>query len=378
MDNTENTHTILSICTGIRGLERGIERAIGGGLVIAAYVEIEAFICWNLVAAMESGLLAPSPIWTDLKTFPAAEFHGKIFGIIGGYPCQPFSNAGSRRGEDDPRHLWPYIDAGIYAIRPVFCFFENVAGHLSLGYESVRRDLLSLGYQVEEGIFSAEEVGAPHQRKRLFILAVLGDSESRQQFRLWIEKNRAKGTIGRSGEELANPYGQNAGGGSGEILNPSESNEGEAREEHRQRLRDVSSSGGEGMSNSSSERLEGWREQSTWEKQSPAERSREVIPDSLCVNDTVQTEEREPISRQEPVINGFTRGTERFPASPGHYQYDWEEPRTTKPGLGSTINGYNYREDFLRALGNGVVEQTAELAFRTLSAKFIKPALDIA
>jgi DNA (cytosine-5)-methyltransferase 1 len=89
--------SILSICTGMRGLERGLERVIGN-ITVAAYVEIEAFIIYNLVKQMEQGVVAPAPVWTDLKTFPGPSFHGKIHGIVGGYPCQPFSLAGKRGG----------------------------------------------------------------------------------------------------------------------------------------------------------------------------------------------------------------------------------------------------------------------------------------
>lgn len=171
VDNPFKSPAVLSLCTGMRGLESGIERAIGP-IRTVAFVEIEAFVIENLVRQMEQGVLAPAPVWSDLKTFPAAAFHNKIHGITGGYPCQPFSVAGKRAGTDDPRHLWPHIRSIIDATRPVWCFFENVPGHLTIGYQQVRSDLQSLGYTVTEGLFSAQEVGAPHQRIRLFILAV--------------------------------------------------------------------------------------------------------------------------------------------------------------------------------------------------------------
>jgi len=113
----------------------------------------------------------PAPIWSDLKTFPWAEFCGKVDILTGGYPCQPFSAAGKRAGKDDPRHLWPWIADGIRLLQPRMCFFENVEGHISLGLSSVISDLEELGYKVSWGIFSAREVCAPHQRKRVFILA---------------------------------------------------------------------------------------------------------------------------------------------------------------------------------------------------------------
>ena len=137
-----------------------------------ALCEIEVFACANLVAKMEAGLMDPAPIWTDLKTFPWAEFRDRVDVLTGGYPCQPFSSAGLRRGTDDPRHLWPYIASGIRLLRPRVCFFENVEGHITLGLSTVISDLEEMGYEVAWGIFSAAECGAPHQRKRVFILAI--------------------------------------------------------------------------------------------------------------------------------------------------------------------------------------------------------------
>jgi len=134
-------------------------------------VEIEAFAIANLVAKMEEGKLAPSCIWSNLKTLPVEPFRGRVDLLTGGYPCQPFSAAGKRAGTDDPRHLWPYIADIIESVRPVRCFFENVEGHISLGLREVISDLESLGYKTAWGIFSATEVGAPHQRKRVYIMA---------------------------------------------------------------------------------------------------------------------------------------------------------------------------------------------------------------
>lgn len=122
---------------------------------------------------MEAGLLDKAPIWSDLKTFPAQEFRDRVDLLVAGYPCQPFSAAGKRLGTEDPRHLWPHIAGSIRVIRPRFCFFENVEGHISLGLREVIGELEEIGYQTAWGIFSAREVGAPHQRKRVFILAYL-------------------------------------------------------------------------------------------------------------------------------------------------------------------------------------------------------------
>ena len=174
MDTTK-TVTHVGICAGYGGIELGLRRVLPS-LRSVALCEIEAFAVANLVAKMEAGLMDPAPVWPDLKTFPWAAFHHRVDILTGGYPCQPFSAAGKRAGTDDPRHLWPWIAAGIFAMRPRTCFFENVDGHISLGLSTVISDLEELGYAATWGVFSAAEVGAPHQRKRVFILAHRIDS----------------------------------------------------------------------------------------------------------------------------------------------------------------------------------------------------------
>ena len=204
MGTTKELPPVISFCSGYGGIERGIELA-GFEHRVIAYVEIEAFAIANLVTKMESGELDPAPIWTDLKTFPAHLFRGAVDIITGGYPCQPFSAAGQRKGEDDPRHLWPTIREHIETIRPDRCFFENVEGHISLGLSSVISDLEEDGYRTAWGIFSAREVGAPHQRKRVYILA--DTNSKRLEGHSWNGKNSSEqgwqqekqnGSVGKS------------------------------------------------------------------------------------------------------------------------------------------------------------------------------------
>ena len=91
--------------------------------------------------------------------------------ITAGYPCQPFSHAGLRKGVQDERHLWPYIKQAISTIRPSIVCLENVRGHFGLGFRDVLTDLASIGYDVRWTLIRASDVGAPHRRERLFIVA---------------------------------------------------------------------------------------------------------------------------------------------------------------------------------------------------------------
>ena len=165
-----HTFRILSLCSGVGGIELGFKLAAPSARTVG-YVENEAFACSILEARMQDKTLDEAPIWTDLKTFNGRAWRGKVDCLTGGYPCQPFSVAGKKLAEKDPRHLWPEIKRLITEIEPPICFFENVGGHLRLGFEQVANDLSSLGYKVKAGLFTAQEVGAPHKRERLFILA---------------------------------------------------------------------------------------------------------------------------------------------------------------------------------------------------------------
>ena len=174
----------LSLCSGYEGIGIGLKRLLPN-LRTVAFVEIEAYACSRLVSAMEEELLDPAPIRTNIKTFPFRKFRGCLDILSGGFPCQPFSQAGQRKSTEDPRHLFPYILEGIRECRPAIVFLENVEGILTSSTgtgENVLKYVLgsleSVGYRATAGIFSASECldgdgkRAPHQRKRVFILGV--------------------------------------------------------------------------------------------------------------------------------------------------------------------------------------------------------------
>ncbi|WP_370877457.1 DNA cytosine methyltransferase [Kaistia geumhonensis] len=168
---------VISLCTGGGGLDLALDLAVPGSRAVVV-VEREAFAVAHLVAAMDAGLLAPAPVWSDVGTFDGRPWRGLVDGLIGGIPCQPHSLAGRKRGSLDERDLWSDTRRIIARARPWFVLIENVAGMLAAGAdeiagaERVWRDLRKLGFAVEAGLFRASEVGAPHERERLFILGL--------------------------------------------------------------------------------------------------------------------------------------------------------------------------------------------------------------
>lgn len=185
MDNSkEITH--ISLCSGYAGIDLGLKQVISS-LRTITYVEIEAFAIENLVAKIEQDLLDLAPIFTDLKQFPWSSFANRVDILTGGFPCQPFSNVGYKKGDQDPRHLWPFIKKGIEELSyPPIVFFENVEGIFSRKLVGdtwsdpagtpvllhVLRELERMGYKATAGLFSAQEVGSTHQRKRTYILGL--------------------------------------------------------------------------------------------------------------------------------------------------------------------------------------------------------------
>ncbi len=173
----------ISLCAGVGGLDLGLDegarRAGLGGAGAICYVEGEAFAAACLVRAMEEGSLAQAPIWSDLRTFDARPWRGKVDCVVGGYPCQGFSQAA--RGRNTHPNMWPEFARIIGECAPRVLFLENVAIHLHNGFREVVRDLQDMGYDVAACVSRADAVGAPHKRRRLFALAVHANTYSESQ-----------------------------------------------------------------------------------------------------------------------------------------------------------------------------------------------------
>jgi DNA (cytosine-5)-methyltransferase 1 len=158
----------LDLFSGIGGFSLGLESA--GLAKTVAFCDTDNF-CQEVLKKHWPKV----PIFSDVKelTYEKLKTNGinKIDIITGGYPCQPFSVAGRKKGEEDPRHVWPEYFRLIKELRPTWVIGENVGGHIKLGLDSVLSDLESEGYSTRTFSISASSIGANHKRERVWILA---------------------------------------------------------------------------------------------------------------------------------------------------------------------------------------------------------------
>ena len=166
----------LDLFSGIGGFSLGLEAT--GGFETVAFCDIEEFPRkvlqkhWPGVKQYE-----------DIKELNYEKL--KADGLLpidiltGGYPCQPFSIAGRKKGEKDPRHLWPEYFRLIKELRPTWVIGENVSGHIKLGLDTVLENLESEGYSVRTFSISASSIGANHQRERIWIVANSNSSRNK-------------------------------------------------------------------------------------------------------------------------------------------------------------------------------------------------------
>ena len=306
----EMTLTVGSLFSGIGGLDLGLERA---GMKVIWQSEIDPYACKVLS-----------------KHWPEVVNHGNIKEInweqverpnviCGGYPCQPFSTAGKRRGEEDPRHLWPWVREAISRLRPDYAILENVRGHLSMGGLSVIGELASIGYDAEWRVVSAASVGAPHRRDRIIIVAYPD------------RDGLSSRTFARSPRE--------------------------ATEQQSSRKNNPTNAQGCGRIPEELANTNGGRCQQC---QSQSEQVSRLSSRS------------QPIPNHECVGHGQHRFSEQAAETSGRWVFDgrrkegydgwqwWE----TEPDVGRVAHGIPSRVDRLRGLGNAVVPQVAEVIGR--------------
>jgi DNA (cytosine-5)-methyltransferase 1 len=173
----------------IVGVLTGIDVCAGSGIGSLAFervglcrtvcfVEHDPYCQQVIQQRIRDGLLADAACWDDLRTFSGTEWRGVDL-VFGGIPCQPWSVAGKQQGTDDARDLWPDFLRVVREVEPRYCLVENVPGLIQPrgGLRRILGDLASSGYDAVWEVLSAADAGAPHLRKRLWVLAYAAGGE---------------------------------------------------------------------------------------------------------------------------------------------------------------------------------------------------------
>ena len=320
-----------SLFSGIGGIDLGLERA---GFETAWFVENDPH-CQKVLRRH----WPDTPVYGDIHELTGDELE-PVDMIAGGYPCQPFSVAGKRQGEDDERHLWPEMRRLIRLLRPRYVFAENVPGHLVLGLNNVLCDLAEDGFDAEWGVVSAQEMGAPHLRKRLFIVAHRNGSRLSRH-----EKPHSKpdepqqqalrrGDAVRCNQDMAHRDGRGRQGCRPESAHIHVRSNDQADDEVDDTLRQ------------------------RHESQDDALRRRHEPQDDALQAGRDPDIDASTGAAQPPMgrnPHGVPRGLDphRWPAPPGEPQHPWEPPRTVADKVPNRVAQ-------LKGLGNAVVPQVAE------------------
>lgn len=140
-------------------------------------VEFDPYAASVLLARQNDGLLPPFPIWDDVRTFDGRPWRGRVDVVSGGFPCQDISVAGQGAGIDGERSgLWSEMARIIGEVRPRYAFVENSPALVTRGLGRVLGDLAALGYDCRWTVLGAADVGAPHKRDRIWIVADATDN----------------------------------------------------------------------------------------------------------------------------------------------------------------------------------------------------------
>jgi DNA (cytosine-5)-methyltransferase 1 len=171
------TLNILDLCSGIGGFSLALKWLVGGFKTVG-YIEIDRYCREVLRQRIRDGFLDDAPIFHDLRTFSGEQYRGKVDIITAGFPCQPFSIAGKRKGEADERNLWPDVGRVIREVRPPHVFLENVPELLKGYWWTVLAGLAKEGYRLEWSLVRPD--GAHYSGWRLFLAAHLSASGFRR------------------------------------------------------------------------------------------------------------------------------------------------------------------------------------------------------
>lgn len=360
----------LALCAGIAGLELGLRLALGRRYRSVGYIERDAYSAATLVARMEDEILDRAPVWDDLSTFDGRFLRGCVDIVSAGFPCQPASDAGSRRGVEDERWIWPEVARIIGEVSPRYVYLENVPGLLSVSSGAAFREVLDslaeLGLDAEWDVFSAAGVGAPHLRRRLFILAERVPDADCDGLRF--EPERGPGSAQAPHERHAEPLEL------GKAMADAAFDGVEASREHWSSCAGISRAQRESASvgDSSGSRRKGTAARRDAESESATRCGALGDTDSgrLEVERLAQHSEQQRPPGDQPD-GSDPDGILQWPPGPGDAD-GWGRYLAAggpEPALRRGAHGLSDRVDRLRCLGNGVVPEVAARAFLVLRAR---------
>jgi DNA (cytosine-5)-methyltransferase 1 len=168
-------------------------------------VERDPYAAAVLAQRQNDGALHPFPVWNDVCTFDGKPWRGRVDVVSGGFPCQDISVAGGGAGLSGERSgLWREFARIIREVGPRYVFVENSPALAFRGLDVVLGDLAEMGYDAEWGVLGADDVGAPHVRKRIWIVAQLANaiSERRSQGRAESEGREGGSAVGECGAHV--------------------------------------------------------------------------------------------------------------------------------------------------------------------------------
>ena len=197
----------LSLFTGAGGGVLGTKLL---GWRTVGYVEWDKYCQQIIEQRIEDDFLDEAPIFGDIDHFiesgASKKYSGFVDVVTAGFPCQPFSVAGKKKGQDDERNKWPQTIQCIRDVRPRYALLENVPGLLNSGYfGEILTSLAQAGFDARWCVLGADDVGAPHRRKRLWILA---DSESERHGRRDREERGDEGRNLQQSEQTGSAVGR--------------------------------------------------------------------------------------------------------------------------------------------------------------------------
>ena len=302
-------------------------------------VEWEPYPASVLVARQNDGLLAPFPIWDDVQTFDGRPWRGIVDVISGGFPCQDISAAGKGTGITGERSsMWKHMARIIGEVRPQYVFVENSPMLTIRGLGVVLGDLSEMGFNAEWGVISARDIGAPHLRERIWIVAtnvgntyLHGISSSNDQQVLQRKSNWKKKDF-KQFEGSSSSDNPNVANARCELRSERDSGDLDTQEEIRTSSPILNQSGGQGCG-------------------------------KIEVSDTSSIRPRGQREHEQSINSTKSRKGQTIEPLYGRSPDFW----AVEPNVGRVANGVADRVDRLKAIGNGQVPLCAATAWKLLT-----------